>query len=220
MQYVQFAIDHHNEILAILGAAYALLSAFVAVTPSTADDAALMRVAQRISFLTPRNIPGRFSLPGKMPRDTSDSIGPMIVVLLCLLPLSGCAGSGVRRHVHAIEAIDAATHADALAYEARVRAETIEAVQAECPTAPNWDACIEEQAQAVVERFERWEASHNAAVAGRDTYLLAVRSSEADSPSRARVMMQALDLVVRLAEVAETFGVTIPIDKLVQMVTR
>jgi hypothetical protein len=92
MEYVQFAIDHHSEILAILGAAYALLSAFVAVTPSTADDAALMRVAQRLSFLSPRNVPGRFSLPGKMPRDTSDSIGPMLVVLLCFAPLvGGCA---------------------------------------------------------------------------------------------------------------------------------
>jgi hypothetical protein len=92
MQYVQFAIDNYAEIVAILGAAYALLSAFVAVTPSTADDAALMRVAQRISFLSPRNVPGRFSLPGKAPGKPEDSIGPMLVVLLCFAPLVGGCG--------------------------------------------------------------------------------------------------------------------------------
>jgi hypothetical protein len=90
---MQFLIDHHAEILALLGVAWTLVSGIVALTPSKADDAFLVRLMQRVSFFAPRNVPGVFSLPGKMPR-AEDGIGPMLVVLLCFAPVvSGCGGN-------------------------------------------------------------------------------------------------------------------------------
>lgn len=86
---MQFLIDHYDEILALLGTLYALVSGVVALTPSKEDDAFLMRFAQRLSFLAPRNVPQRFSLPGFMPGKPEDPIGPMLVLLLCCAPLLG-----------------------------------------------------------------------------------------------------------------------------------
>lgn len=56
---------HQAELLAAAGAAYALVSIIVRLTPSTADDEFMRKLAERVSFLQPQNGDGVFSLPGK-----------------------------------------------------------------------------------------------------------------------------------------------------------
>jgi hypothetical protein len=72
---------------------YALISAFVAATKRTDDDAAWKRFCQRLSFLAPWNVAGVFSLPGRAPKGEEDAMGPMLAVLLIggLALASGCA---------------------------------------------------------------------------------------------------------------------------------
>jgi hypothetical protein len=94
---MQFLIDHYDEILALLGVAYTLISGVVALTPTREDDAFLARLMQRISFFAPRNVPGVFSMPGRMPRSKEDPRGAsLLVVLLCFAPMLGaCAHAKV-----------------------------------------------------------------------------------------------------------------------------
>lgn len=56
--------DHWQTIVQVGGALYVLISVVVAATPSKEDDAWWARVAQRLSFLKPTNVPGTLSLPG------------------------------------------------------------------------------------------------------------------------------------------------------------
>ena len=63
---IQFVIDNPEQALALLGALWAILSAIVALTPTQADDRALARLVNRISFLKPPNVAGRLSCPGKL----------------------------------------------------------------------------------------------------------------------------------------------------------
>ena len=59
--------SHGAEILAAAGIGYLLLSVFVAMTPTKADDEALSRLRaalERASFLQPRDGKGVLSLPG------------------------------------------------------------------------------------------------------------------------------------------------------------
>ena len=54
----------------VLAALWTLISAFVAWTPTKADDEMLTRVRsllERLSFLAPRNSPQTLSMPGKLP---------------------------------------------------------------------------------------------------------------------------------------------------------
>lgn len=68
--------------LAIGGAAWTLLSLIVKATPTTADDAWLARIVQRVSFLRPPNVPdgllpgplARLSLPGTRPRPNGEGV--------------------------------------------------------------------------------------------------------------------------------------------------
>lgn len=57
-----------ESVIAFLLALWALASAFVAITPSTKDDAVLTKVRaflERLSFLQPKTSVGVLSLPGK-----------------------------------------------------------------------------------------------------------------------------------------------------------
>lgn len=59
------------------GALYALLNVFVALTPTQRDDEALSRaraLLERMVFLSPRNVPGVFSLPGKRARPNPEGV--------------------------------------------------------------------------------------------------------------------------------------------------
>lgn len=56
------------NVLAVLAALWAFVSAVVALTPTKTDDAALgaaRAFLERLSFLQPQNSPGVVSLPGK-----------------------------------------------------------------------------------------------------------------------------------------------------------
>jgi len=57
-----------TDLLTLLGALWAVLSAVVALTPTKADDAALARFLNRLSWLKPPDVPGRLSLPGRLER--------------------------------------------------------------------------------------------------------------------------------------------------------
>lgn len=100
---MQFLIDHYDEILALLGTAYALVCGVVALTPTQSDDDALRRFQQRISFFQPRNVPGILKMPGRRPGAPEDPRGTAaLVVLLCIAPLLGaCGGKGVEVARHA-----------------------------------------------------------------------------------------------------------------------
>lgn len=57
-----------DKLIAFALALWALASAFVALTPSTKDDAALGKVRsffERLSFFQPKTSPGLLSMPGK-----------------------------------------------------------------------------------------------------------------------------------------------------------
>lgn len=61
--------DHRAELLEAVGAVYLLASLYVAITPSPDDDRALRGLAERLSFLQPKDAPGVLSLPGAKPHD-------------------------------------------------------------------------------------------------------------------------------------------------------
>lgn len=91
---MSYLIDHVDDLVALLSALYALICAYVALTPSREDDKLLMRLMQRASFLAPKGHPRKLSMPGKMPqRDVG--IDPMLGVLVLLVPLVGCGASGL-----------------------------------------------------------------------------------------------------------------------------
>lgn len=66
---------HWHEVVEVAGALWLIVSVYVALTPSKADDAWLAQIAQRISFLGPRNAPG-FSLPGVKPKPPEEPEEP------------------------------------------------------------------------------------------------------------------------------------------------
>jgi hypothetical protein len=200
---------------------YALISAFVAATKRTDDDAAWKRFCQRLSFLAPWNVAGVFSLPGRAPKGEEDAMGPMLAVLLIggLALASGC-GSALERNVGIASALDVAITADAEAFETRLRTSVVDRVNDECPTAPDWEVCILETAAAEVRRFEKWDSAHNAAVASRDLFVAAIRDTTSENPDISRLMSEALALVVALVEVAQSFGVDIDISDLIGLVAQ
>jgi hypothetical protein len=218
MQAVDFLIENRAEILALLGTAWALVSGVVALTPTKKDDAFIARVMQRISFLAPRNI-GGFSMPGKLPKDTSDGIGPMIVVLLCIAPLLGaCGGSKLRTHVAIVESMDAAIATDAVAIERRIQHDVVAAVVANCTDPDTFSECRDREAYGVSARLARWHDSHNAAVASRDLYVAALRDSTAEQPSIKRLLDEALSAVGAMVEVARAFGADVGLIDLAGLV--
>jgi hypothetical protein len=217
---MQFLIDHYDAIIALLGTLYALVCGIVALTPTTDDDRALARFQQRISLLQPRNVPGVLKLPGARPGRCEDAIGPMIVVLLCFAPLLGaCHKHELRRQVSVAEALDSAIQADAVAFEAKLRASVQDRVMAECITAPDWEACSLRIAQAEADRVERWEASHNAAVTSRDLFVAALRGSQEGQDTKA-LIRSAAAAVLAMAEAANAFGAHIDIPALVLKVVQ
>ena len=66
-QAFDWLLAHWDDIVTVAGALWLIVSIYVALTPSKEDDAWLARVAQRLSFLGPRNAPG-LSLPGVRPK--------------------------------------------------------------------------------------------------------------------------------------------------------
>ena len=87
-------IAAHEEIIVLgISLTWALVSAYVAATPSREDDAALQRFAERLSFLVPKNVAGRFSVPGRREWTEKGHGGGSFMMLFALaLCLSGCAG--------------------------------------------------------------------------------------------------------------------------------
>ncbi len=62
-----FFESHGAQLLVAAGIGYLLLSVFVAMTPTKADDEALSRLRaalEKVSFLQPRDGKGVLSLPG------------------------------------------------------------------------------------------------------------------------------------------------------------
>lgn len=60
--------ENWDSVLEALAALYALASVIVAITPTPRDDealAAVRRFVVRLSFLSPRDVPGTLSLPGR-----------------------------------------------------------------------------------------------------------------------------------------------------------
>lgn len=52
---IEWLAEHWDECVEVAGLVWVLVSIYVALTPSKADDAWLRRVAQRLSFLGSRN---------------------------------------------------------------------------------------------------------------------------------------------------------------------
>jgi hypothetical protein len=212
---MHFVMEHYDEILATLGTFYALVCGIVALTPTTADDDALARFQQRISLLQPRNVPGVLKLPGARPGRCEDAIGPMLVVLLCFAPLlGGCHKHELRRQVSVAEALDTAIQADAAAFEAKLRSNVETRIAADCPTDPDWAACVVNVAREEAAEVERWEASHNAAVMSRDLFVAALRGAD-EGRNVKQLLRGAAGAVLAMVDVANAFGARIDVPALI-----
>lgn len=62
---MEWILTHQGELLAALGSLWGLVTIIVGLTPSTADDNVVRRIAERFAFLKPSNTNGSpLSLPG------------------------------------------------------------------------------------------------------------------------------------------------------------
>ncbi len=89
----------------------------------------------------------------------------------------------------------------------------------ECAAAVAWETCSLRVAQEEADRVERWEASHNAAVASRDLFVAALRGAESDTPIK-RLLDEAGAAVFAMVEVANSFGANIDLPALILQVVR
>jgi hypothetical protein len=215
LAWVTIAMTAATVIAKVLDYLVPRLTAYATTTPQAWDDRLAARLAWVLGFL--HAILPRVAV-GPRPTKPVDPRGTAAIVLLLAIGLAGCGGSALRYHVSIAEGLDAAIAADAEAYELRVQRATVAAVTAECTDPEGFEDCRKRVARATADRFDRWEASHNASAEARDLYVAALRDSTAENPDLSRLLDEALDAVVGLVEAAKAFGADIDIADLLELI--